>query len=112
VLKGKYDAGAVSEDVAEKYLPLGLKIISTSGPIPTGPIVVGPKTPYTVVEKIKSALLNVNKTEEGKDILRKIDPEMSGGFTEAGDEDYGHIRQMINDVPNSCGIGCHPKIKL
>jgi phosphonate transport system substrate-binding protein len=112
VLKGKYDAGAVREYVAEKYLPLGLKIISTSGPIPTGPIVVGPKTPYTVVEKIKSALLNVNKTEEGKDILRKIDPEMSGGFTEAGDEDYGHIRQMINDVPNSCGIGCHPKIKL
>jgi phosphonate transport system substrate-binding protein len=112
VLKGKYDAGAVREYVAEKYLPLGLKIISTSGPIPTGPIVVGPKTPYTVVEKIKSALLNVNKTEEGKDILRKIDPEMSGGFTEAGDEDYGHIRRMINDVPNSCGIGCHPKIKL
>jgi len=112
VLKGKYDAGSVRESVAEKYLPLGLKIISTSGPIPTGPIVVGPKTPYTVVEKIKSALLNVNRTEEGKEILRKIDPEMSGGFTEASDRDYEHVRQMINDVPNSCGIGCHPKIKL
>lgn len=112
VLKGKYDAGAVSEYVAEKYLPLGLKIISTSGPIPTGPIVVGPKTPYTIVEKIKFALLNVNKSEEGLEILKKIDPEMSGGFTEASDQDYKHIRQMINNIPNTCGTGCHPKIRL
>ncbi len=112
VLKGKYDAGAVREYVAEKYLPLGLKIISTSGPIPTGPIVVGPKTPYTIVEKIKSALLNVNKSEEGLEILKKIDPEMSGGFIEASDKDYEHIRQMINNIPNTCGMGCHPKIRL
>jgi phosphonate transport system substrate-binding protein len=112
VLKGKYDAGAVREYVAEKYLPLGLKIISTSGPIPTGPIVVGPKTPYTIVEKIKSALLNVNKSEEGLEILKKIDPEMSGGFTEASDQDYEHIRQMINNIPNTCGLNCHPKIRL
>jgi phosphonate transport system substrate-binding protein len=112
VLKGKYDAGAVSEYVAEKYLPLGLKIISTSGPIPTGPIVVGPKTPYSIVEKIKSALLNVNKSEEGLEILKKIDPEMSGGFIEASDQDYEHIRQMINNIPNTCGLRCHPKIRL
>ena len=112
VLKGKYDAGAVSEYVAEKYLPLGLKIVATSGPIPTGPIVVGPKTPYTIVEKIKSALLNVNKSEEGLEILRKIDPEMSGGFIEASDLDYEHVRQMINDVPNTCGLRCHPNLRL
>jgi phosphonate transport system substrate-binding protein len=112
VLKGKYDAGAVREYVADKYLPLGLKIISTSGPIPTGPIVVGPKTPYTIVEKIKSALLNVNKSEEGLEILKKIDPEMSGGFIEASDRDYEHIRQMINNIPNTCGLRCHPKIRL
>jgi phosphonate transport system substrate-binding protein len=112
VLKGIYDAGAVRESVAEKYLPLGLKIISTSGPIPTGPVVVGPKTPYAVVESIKSTLLNLNKTEDGKKILERTDPEMRGGFIEASDADYEHIRKMINDIPTTCGIGCHPKIKL
>ena len=112
VLKGKYHAGAVRESIAEKYLPLGLKIISTSGPIPTGPVVVGPRTPYAVVESIKSTLLNLNKSEEGKKILEKTDTEMRGGFIEASDLDYEHIRQMINDIPTSCGMGCHPKIKL
>jgi phosphonate transport system substrate-binding protein len=112
VLKGMYDAGAVRESIAEKYLPLGLKIISKSGPIPTGPVVVGPRTPYAIVESIKSTLLNLNKSEEGKEILEKTDPEMRGGFIEASDLDYEHIRQMLNDIPNSCGMGCHPKIKL
>ena len=112
VLKGIYDAGAVRESVAEKYLPLGLKIISTSGPIPTGPVVVSPKTPYAIVESIKSTLLNLNKSEHGKEILEKTDPEMRGGFIEASDADYEHIRQMINDIPNTCGMRCHPKIKL
>lgn len=112
VLKGQYDAGAVRESVAEKYLPLGVKIIAVSGPIPTGPIVVGPQTPYTIVDAIKKSLLNLNTTEKGRKILNKVDPELRGGFIEAGDSDYEHIREMINVVPKTCGIGCHPKIKL
>jgi phosphonate transport system substrate-binding protein len=112
VLKGQYDAGAVRESVAEKYQPQGLKIISVSGPIPTGPVVVGPKTPYTVVEAVKKTLINMNKTEKGKNILKKVDPEMRGGFVEASDSDYQHIRKIINQIPTSCGKGCHPKLKL
>ncbi|MEE9523518.1 MAG: PhnD/SsuA/transferrin family substrate-binding protein, partial [Thermodesulfovibrionales bacterium] len=95
-----------------KYIPLGLEIISRSDPIPTGPVVVGPKTPYTIVEIIKKALLDMNKTEEGKNVLEKVDPELRGGFIDAGDSDYEHIRKMINDIPETCGAGCHPKIKL
>jgi hypothetical protein len=41
-----------------------------------------------------------------------MDPEFRGGFTEASDFDYEHIRKMINDIPKSCGLGCHPKIQL
>lgn len=112
VLKGQYDAGAVRESVATKYLPLGLKIISSSGPIPTGPLVVGPQTPYTMVEKVKTALLNIGKTNQGKNVLNNMDFEFKGGFKEASDFDYEHIRKMINDVPKSCGRGCHPNIQL
>lgn len=112
VLRGLYDAGAVRESVAEKYLPLGLRIMTISKPIPTGPVVVGPKTPYAVVEAVKTALLNMNKTKEGKKILKKVDPELRGGFIEATDVDYENIRKMVNKVPTTCGIGCHPKIKL
>ena len=112
VLKGRYDAGAVRESVAEKYQPQGLKIISVSGPIPTGPVVVGPKTPYTVVETVKKTLIDMNKTEKGKSMLENVDPDLRGGFIEASDIDYQHIRKIVNQIPTSCGIGCHPKIKL
>jgi len=112
VLKGIYDAGAVRESVAEKYIPQGLEIIAKSGPIPTGPLVISPLTSYTVVEMIKTVLLDMNKTEQGQAVLKKIDPEYMGGFVEADDFDYAHIRKMINNVPKSCGLGCHPKIQL
>jgi hypothetical protein len=52
------------------------------------------------------------KTGEGKEVLRKIDLEFMGGFAAADDFDYVHIRKMINDVPKTCGLGCHPKIQL
>ncbi|RMG00829.1 MAG: phosphate/phosphite/phosphonate ABC transporter substrate-binding protein, partial [Nitrospirae bacterium] len=112
VLKGEYDAGAVREAVAEKYLPLGLKIIFKSEAIPTGPIVVGPKTPYPVAERIKASLLRMNSNPKGLEFLEKTDPELRGGFIEAKDSDYQGIRKMINDVPKTCGAGCHPDIKL
>ncbi len=112
VLKGRYDAGAVRKSVAEKYRPLGLKIISESGPIPTGPVVVGPKTPYSVVDTVRKNLLNMSKTEAGKIVLEKVDPELRGGFIETDDSAYEHIRKIINTIPTTCGIGCHPKIKL
>jgi phosphonate transport system substrate-binding protein len=112
VLKGRFDAGAVRESVAEKYLPLGLKIIAISKPIPTGPVVAGPETPYEVVETVKKALLDLSRTEKGRKILENVDPDIRGGFIAATDSDYQSIRKMINDVPKTCGLGCHPKIKL
>jgi phosphonate transport system substrate-binding protein len=111
VLKGEYDAGAVRASVAEKYVPLGLKIISISDPMPTGPVVSGPKTSTSVIEVTRNTLLNMNNTKAGRAVLKKVDSELRGGFTAASDSDYEHIRRMINAVPTGCGIGCHPKIK-
>lgn len=112
VLNGDYDAGAIRETVAEKYLPTKLKVIETSEPIPTGPVVIGPKTTYAVADSVKSALLNLTKTARGKEVLQKLDPELRKGFVQAEDLVYEGVRRMINDVPKTCGIGCHPKIEL
>jgi len=112
VLRGKYDAGAVRKVVADRYLPFGLKIIALSDPIPTAPVVIGPKTPYVIVEDVKSQLLNISKTEEGREVLKRLDPSFRGGFVTAKDSDYERIRELINNVPRTCGMGCHPKLKL
>ena len=48
----------------------------------------------------------------GAKILHRLDDDFRSGFTEATDKDYGDIRAKINAVPQTCGRGCHPKIKL
>ncbi|OGW50095.1 MAG: hypothetical protein A2078_13900 [Nitrospirae bacterium GWC2_57_9] len=113
VLKGQYEAGAVRDSVAHKYEKLGIAVIASSDPIPTGPLVVGPGTPFSVIENIKKVLLALDPRDpEAQKILKRLDEDFRGGFIEAADEDYGDIRAKINAVPQTCGRGCHPKIRL
>ena len=113
ILKGQYTAGAVRDSVARKYQKLGIDIIAESETIPTGPLVAGPGTPYAVIENIKKALLELNSQDRDKEIiLKRLDEDYKNGFIEATDKDYGDIRSKINAVPQTCGKGCHPKIKL
>jgi phosphonate transport system substrate-binding protein len=110
VISQEFDAGAIRLSTAERYTPYGLKIIATSEPIPTGPVVVSPLTPYPIVKKVQQALLSMTDSAEGQKILSKLDPDLQGGFVAASDADYTDIRQMINAVPKTCGKGCHPNV--
>jgi len=112
VISHEFDAGAIRLSTAERYTPYGLKIIATSEPIPTGPVVVSPKTPYHIVKKVQQALLSMSGSEDGRKILGKLDPDLQGGFVAASDADYTDIRQMINAVPRTCGKGCHPNVSF
>lgn len=113
VLKGQYAAGAVRDSVAQKYVKLGLAVIAESEPIPTGPLVAGRGTPNAVVESIKKALMALNPGDAGgQAVLKRLDDEYKNGFAEAADQNYRGIRSQINAVPQTCGIGCHPKRKL
>ncbi|MBI5739412.1 MAG: phosphate/phosphite/phosphonate ABC transporter substrate-binding protein [Nitrospirae bacterium] len=113
VLKGQYAAGAVRDSVARKYAKLGIDVLAGSGPIPTGPLVAGPGTPFSVTEDIRKALLSLDPdTVDGQKVLRRLDEDFRNGFTGADDGDYADIRTKINAVPQTCGKSCHPKIKL
>lgn len=113
ILKGQYDAGSVRDSVARKYMKLGIETIAESEAIPTGPLVAGPKTPLPVIEDIKKALLELNPDNSShRNILKRLDDDLKNGFIEATDNDYIHIREKINAVPQTCGRGCHPKIRL
>jgi len=113
ILKGQYDAGAVRDSTAKKYMKLGIDIIAESGVIPPGPLVAGAGTPYGVIESIKQALLALNPQDSNSQkILKRLDEDYRNGFVEATDKDYADIRSKINAVPQTCGRGCHPKIRL
>ncbi|MFN2352892.1 MAG: phosphate/phosphite/phosphonate ABC transporter substrate-binding protein [Desulfopila sp.] len=109
VISGEFDAGAVRESVADTYLEYGLKKLSTSRPIPTGPVVVTPETPHSMVRRVQNALLSMHSSTHGRETLKKLDYDMQGGFIGASDTDYMEIRNMINKVFQACGKGCHPK---
>jgi len=108
VIAGEFDAGAVRRSVALGYLSHGVKILETSDPIPTGPVVVSPNAAYNLVHRVQQALFNMDSDPQGKKVLPRLDPELQGGFVPASDTDYRAIRKMINDVPKTCGLGCHP----
>ncbi|MBF0459247.1 MAG: phosphate/phosphite/phosphonate ABC transporter substrate-binding protein [Nitrospirae bacterium] len=113
VMKGQYTAGAVRASVALKYMKFGIETIAISESIPTGPLVVGPETPVDIVNSIKKALLELNPRDSNdQKILSRLDDDFRNGFIEASDKNYEEIRKKINAVPQTCGMGCHPKIRL
>ncbi len=112
IISGEFDAGAISLSTALRYLPHGLRIIATSDPIPTGPVVVSPKAPYPLTRKVQQALLGLSDNDDGRKVLAKLDADLQGGFVAASDADYAGIRRMINEVPLTCGKGCHPNISF
>jgi phosphonate transport system substrate-binding protein len=113
VLKGQYSAGAVRESVARKHMKLGIEVIAESGEIPMGPLVVGPGVPPSITEAVKKSLLKLNPSDPGgQKVLKRLDEELRNGFTGASDRDYEGVRSRINAVPQTCGRGCHPKIRL
>jgi len=113
VLKGQYAAGAVRDSVARKYTKLGIEVIAESGEIPMGPLVVGPGVSPSITDSVKKALLKLNPSDPGgQKVLKRLDEDFRNGFTTASDGDYEGVRSRINAVPQTCGRGCHPKIRL
>jgi phosphonate transport system substrate-binding protein len=112
VLSGQFEAGAMKDTIAYRYLRGGIKIIAESEPIPTGCIVVSSHISPDVAEKIKSALLALNNYNlSNEKFLRKLD-ELKNGFIITSDKDYQGIKKEFNDIPQTCGMGCHPRIQF
>jgi len=97
VLRGKFDAGAVIDSVAERFKDKGLKIISGSEAIPGLPIVVKSDVSPILVDAIKKALLSLDyNNPEHRKMMEQWDEEFKYGFVEARDSDYNSIRKMIS----------------
>ncbi|MCB2215285.1 MAG: phosphate/phosphite/phosphonate ABC transporter substrate-binding protein [Desulfobulbaceae bacterium] len=112
VISNEFDGGAIRLSTAQRYLPHGLKVIATSDPIPTGPVVASSHAPYHVVKSVQQALLSMKDSQAGREVLEKLDPDLQGGFVAASDADYADIRSLFNAIPSTCGIRCHPDISF
>ncbi len=112
VLGGQFEAGTMKDTIAHRYLTGGIRVIAESKPIPTGCLGVSSDMAPDVVEKIKSALLALNHDNASNEkVLSKLD-ELKNGFIITSNKDYQGIRKEFNAIPQTCGMGCHPRIRF
>ncbi|HMM59879.1 MAG TPA: phosphate/phosphite/phosphonate ABC transporter substrate-binding protein, partial [Candidatus Rifleibacterium sp.] len=99
VLLGKYDAGACYDDarntLRDKSKKDELILLATTPDISNEPIVVRKSLPPDLIEKIKQALLDLNKkSPDGKEILDDLTDV--DGFVPADNKDYDYIEKVQN----------------
>ena len=95
VIRGDFEAGALKDIIAYRYLDKGLRIIHISQPIPSVPLVVRPDCDPQLVEAVKQALLKIDPRKPGQSAqLALWNEEFRYGFTEASDSDYDVLRAI------------------
>ncbi len=99
VYKGDCDAGATFQDarvlVQDKFPDVKDKVIviATSPPIPNDNVSFRPDFPKDLREKIVEAMLSLNDTEEGKEMLKGLFSWQ--GLERADDSFYDGFRQQL-----------------
>jgi phosphonate transport system substrate-binding protein len=73
-----------------------IEVIEETAPQPQMPLSAHPRVPPEVVRKIRSLLVGLAGTEEGKEILKKL--ELPKGFTQASDVEYDAVRELADKL--------------
>jgi phosphonate transport system substrate-binding protein len=104
VLSGEADAGATfandgrggtlagCEETAGAAKTKELKVLATSDPIPNDVVALRPQAPAEMVAAVRSALLGLAKTPEGKKKLETL--FHADAFAPAEDADYAPLREQ------------------
>ena len=97
VLAGENDAGAVKEEVFNKYKSRGLKAITFTPLISEHLFVINPKQKKQYYGKVQNALFNLSKSSKGKNILKAIKPGASA-LVKVADQDYDNLRLILEEL--------------
>jgi phosphonate transport system substrate-binding protein len=97
VLMGRYDAGAMKEEVFREYEQRGLRALAWSPEISSHLFVANPALPEPLVGKIRAAMLNLHTTPEGAEILRSI-KKGTTLVAPVTDGDYDNLRRLLETI--------------
>jgi len=95
VLSNRHDIGGLSERVAIKYIPDGLKVIKTSEAIPQYSVCAYSGLPEELRNKIKHALLSLT-AQKNPEVIKAM--KDINGFSSAEDRDFDVVRVMIKNL--------------
>lgn len=94
VLHRDFDAGGLRLEIAQKYLDRGLRIVTTSDPLPPHAIVARPGLPEPIAEAVRKALLHPD--EGARAAFRAMGEDVS--FVPITDADYDLARRVVRTL--------------
>ncbi len=97
VLIGDYDAGAVKEEVFNRYEDRGLKAIARTPFIPEYIFVADDNLSARTVQTLREALYNLKNETNGKEILSAIKQNLTG-LVPCKDANYKNLRKIMRTL--------------
>lgn len=94
VLAGRYDAGAVKDDIFSQYEPQGLQTLAVSAPMPDHVFVARASLPKDTVRKISESLHSLKNSEEGRRSLAAIQNNLLA-LGPVKNSDYDPLRKVL-----------------
>lgn len=98
VMNGTFDAGGGQDTLVKKMAKQGkIKIVKVSKYYPSSGMAANKDVSPEIMEKVKKALLELDPLGRHKDMLPGWEQtEMPNGFTDAKEEDYTELREMMH----------------
>lgn len=97
VLTGRYDAGAVKDDIFYQYEPQGLTALAVSDPIADHVFVASSSLPAELASKISRILLSLKSSEEGRRSLAAIQKNLLG-LVPGKNSDFDSLRKVLDSL--------------
>jgi len=95
VLAGSYAAGAVKEETFQKYEGQGLRSLAHLPAVYDHLFVTSNKVPPAMVDAIRSLMLKLSDTAQGRQVMASIHPQMTA-FVSVSDKEYDNLRTLLN----------------
>jgi len=100
VLFGDYDAGAVKQDVYDKYENRGLRILAVTPPVSEHLFVASGALPAAEVDALRDGLQRLKNDTVGGTIMRAMKPTLTA-LVPVVDEDYDNLRTILHELKES-----------
>jgi len=98
IVNGEVDAGGLLESLAQKFAVKGLRILTTSEPIPEFNFCGSPELSRDLQRSITEALLQLDAARtEDQNILKSLESHYNG-FMPATHKDYAGIERLLEDA--------------
>jgi len=94
VLSGRFDAGAIKDDIFKKFEQEGLRVLAASDPMPDHLFVARAGLSKDTVRRITKALLSMKDTGDGRRMLGSLQQNLIA-LVPAKDADYDPLRKVL-----------------